>query len=117
MNKLNIRLIPLLTFFLFCMIACKKNNGGGGGNNTGNTSGGLLIRIQQGTDRDLTIDTIYRITYNSSGKISTLADSLLKDTLTANYDVTGNLTKILDSDPINGANAYFAYDASGALIQ
>ena len=98
-----------ITFF----IACKKSNSS---TPPVNNSSGTMIRIQQGIDPDLTNDTVYKITYNDSKKISMLVDSVQADTLVTTYDASGNLTAVTDKGayPIN---ATFTYDAGNHLTQ
>jgi len=95
------------SFLLAVMVftACKKNNDSG---TPPDSSTGALVRIQQGTDPDITNDTVYNISYNASNKISILVDSLYTDTLVATYDGSGNLTAVTDKGgyPINAALTY-----------
>jgi hypothetical protein len=81
-------------------------------------STGALVRIQEGTDPDITNDTVYLISYNSSNKIKALTDSINQDTLVPTYDNSGNLTSIAEVNSWGyGTNAAFTYDANNLLIQ
>jgi hypothetical protein len=75
-----------------------------------------LARIQQGTDADLSKDTVYRLTWKDSLRISILVDSIKNDTLVATYDDAGYLTAITDKGP-NPDNATFTYDGDHLLTQ
>ncbi len=81
------------------------------------TTTGKIVRIQQGTDPDLANDSVYKISYTTTGKIKALLDSINQDSLIAGYDASGHLTSITDkNDPT--FNAAFTYDVtSGALTQ
>ncbi len=85
--------IILAFSLIFFILSCKKDTGTGGGQQSG---GNTLIRIQEGTDADITNDTVYLISYNSSGKISQVLDSLYQDSLVATYDGSGNLSTVND---------------------
>jgi len=93
--------------------ACKKSNSD---TPPPTNSGTALFRIQQGTDPDITNDTVYHIIYNADKKISMLVDSLANDTLVATYDGSGNLTAITDKGayPIN---ATLTYNSANSLTQ
>jgi YD repeat-containing protein len=109
---MKIRTLLILTICsLLLFSACKKTGGSGGSS----SSGGKLVRIQQGIDPNLYNDTVYLISYNASGKIATLIDSVNGDTLTTSYDANGNLTGINDFDI--GLTPVFTYDANNLLTQ
>src|SRR5258707_55698 len=75
-----------------------------------------LARIQQGIDADLSKDTVYRLTWKDSLRISILVDSLKNDTLVATYDDAGYLTAITDKST-SPDNATFTYDGNHLLTQ
>ena len=113
----NTRLAVLSIFSLLAFAtACKKNSSSP---NQGNTTTGKMVRILQGTDPDITNDTVYLISYDASGKITSLIDSLNLDTLAASYDASGNLTAITDKSayPQYDMNGSFTYDGSNHLTQ
>jgi len=91
--------------------SCKKSNDSAPNPGSGST----LVRIQQGTDPDITNDTVYLIKYDASSRIASITDSLNQDTLVAAYDgVTGKLATVKSTW---GDNASFVYDGSGQLLQ
>jgi YD repeat-containing protein len=109
----TLRIGAALAFSLALFASCKKDSSSTPppGGSTG------LVRIVQGTDPDLTNDTVYNISYNQSGKINILVDSINNhDTLVATYDGNGNLTAVTDKGdyPID---ATFTYDGSNHLTQ
>jgi len=99
---------------LFFIVSCKKDTGTSGGQQSG---GNTLFRIQEGTDVDITNDTVYLISYNSSGKISQLLDSLYQDSLVATYDGSGNLSTVNDIGAFSLGSSSFTYDANNLLTQ
>jgi len=107
------RIAGLLALSVLTFAACKKNSSSP--TDPGNTATGKLTRIQQGIDPDITNDTVYLISYNAAGKITSLIDSVNKDTLVPSYDNNGNLTAITDKPYL--FNATFTYDGSNRLTQ
>ena len=71
-----------------------------------------LVRIQQGIDADLSNDTVYLLSYNQAGTISSLIDSVNGYLLTATYDTAGRLEDISE-DYTNAAS--YTYDINGLL--
>jgi YD repeat-containing protein len=109
----NLRLCGAVVLAIALFTACKKSSS----STSTSTKAGSLVRIVQGIDPDITNDTVYNISYNQSGKVSILVDSLnSNDTLVATYDANGNLTAVTDKGayPIN---ATFTYDASNHLTE
>ena len=90
--------------------SCKKENNSP---NPNPASGVSLVRIQQGTDADLTNDTVYLIGYDGSSRIVSIKDSVNADSLAVTYDASGNPVTL------NGPyfNASFTFDANGILQQ
>ncbi|HMH24799.1 MAG TPA: hypothetical protein VK563_23650 [Puia sp.] len=81
-------------------------------------SQGQLVRIQQGADPDLSNDTVYLISYNPSGQIVSLTDSINHDTLVASYDGSGNITTIAEHASYGpGTTAFLTYDDNSVLTQ
>jgi len=109
----NLRIGGTIILAVAMFAACKKSSSDNPPNPPGSTG---LVRIQQGTDPDLSNDTVYRIAYNDAKKISTLVDSIYNDTLVATYDGSGNLTAVTDKGayPIN---ATYTYGANNTLTQ
>jgi hypothetical protein len=104
-------LIAASSILVLLSASCKKHNDS---SNPGTTSG-TLVRIQQGTDADITNDTVYLIKYNSANKIASIVDSLNLDTLTATYDATSG--KLSSVNSTWGIKATYIFDASGLLTQ
>ena len=103
----------LLSLFIIVFIsftACKKDSGSG----SGPSSNSNLVRIQQGTDPDITNDTVYLLSYDGSKRITTIVDSLFNDTLTATYDASGNLVAVNET---YGTNSTYTYDGNNQLLQ
>ncbi|HVW58597.1 MAG TPA: hypothetical protein VHC48_01130 [Puia sp.] len=116
--------LMVLLIAVSCTIACKKSNVVKPPDEPGpdTTSVPLppkpvyLTRIQQGTDPDLSKDTVYKLTWKDSLRISMLVDSIKNDTLVAAYDDGGYLLTITDKGP-DSDNATFTYDGSHQLTQ
>lgn len=106
--------IVIILSLIFFIASCKKDTGTGGGQQSGGTT---LFRIQEGTDPDIVNDTVYLISYNSSGKISQMLDSLYQDSLVATYDGSGNLSTVNDVGAFSLGNSSFTYDANNLLTQ
>lgn len=106
-------LISLILLSLILFAACKKSSVGGGG---GNQPGNALIRIQEGVDANITNDTVYLLTYNSSGQLTVLLDSLYQDSLVATYS-GGKLTAVNDVGAFSLGNSSFTYDGNGLLTE
>src|ERR1700753_2328654 len=102
-------IIPSLVLFA----SCKKNNVTGGG---GGQSGTSMVRIQEGTDTDITNDTVYLLRYNSSAQLTVLLDSLYQDSLVATY-TSGKLTAVNDVGAFSLGSSSFTYDANGLLTE
>ena len=73
-----------------------------------------LVRIQQGVDPDLYNDTVYLLSYNPSGKVVGIMDSIYQYGLSASYDASGRLEGATDD---YGDDATYTYDANGQLTQ
>jgi YD repeat-containing protein len=101
--------ILLFSAGLVVLYSCKKDIGQP---SDGPTIGGLLVRIQQGTDPNIANDTVYHITYNSLNRIKAIIDSIGQDTLTAFYDTAGRLAGITETF---GSTALLSYDSAGRL--
>jgi hypothetical protein len=99
--------IPLF----LCLGACTKEK------NNVQQAGTNLSRIVEGTDPDITKDTVYLISYNSSNNISVILDSMKQDSLVASYDALGNLTAINNIGSFSLGNASFIYDENGLLTE
>ena len=116
-------LTPTLACFLLALSSCQKEltfeNADDNLNNVppanspsqGNQK---LFRIQQGVDPDLSNDTVYLISYDASGKIKNIVDSLSQDTITATYDAAGKLIKVVGNF---GDNAVYTYNGSNQLAE
>jgi hypothetical protein len=114
-------LLKILIPSFFLLASCKKEIDYTKGGTTPPTTPIVtvplnnLVRIQQGTSPN---DTVYLVTYDDSKHIIKLVDSIYQDTLSADYDISGNLVAITES---NGstfiANASFTYDANNLLTQ
>jgi len=90
--------------------SCKKSND----SSTSSPPTGALIRVQQGTDANIAKDTVFLIKYNSANKIASITDSLLHDTLVAQYDAGNKLSSVHSTRNIN---ATYTWDANGLLTQ
>jgi hypothetical protein len=97
-------------------VACKKSNNSNP--NPSNTTSGSLVRIFQGTDPDITNDTVFLITYNQAGKIALIVDSIYSDTLAGSYDDHGNLISVTGSGSnLANESVTYTYDANNNLTQ
>jgi len=124
----NLRTRVALLVAVSCIVACRKSSVTKPPDTTGPDTTATtttpppppkpvyLARIQQGIDADLSKDTIYRLTWKDSLRISILVDSIKNDTLVAAYDDGGYLTAITDkgTDP---DNASFTYDSNHLLTR
>jgi len=100
------------TIFLFVLaVSCKKDNNSTNNNQTGN---GSLVRIQQGTDPNISFDTVFLINYDASSHISSIVDSLYKDTLFVTSNAAGNPVSVTET---YGFSATYIYDVTGVLTQ
>src|SRR5687768_9410568 len=113
------RFIAILMAVLMLHVACQKeisSTDGSPGTGTGNTAGNGadIKRIQQGINPDLSYDTIWLITYTSSGKISKIEDSVYDYWGTAKYDASDRLIEVNIN---SGDYARYTYDAAGLLTQ
>ncbi|HZE83751.1 MAG TPA: RHS repeat domain-containing protein [Puia sp.] len=106
-------LIIIIVLVSLAFAACQKEKSREGGRPL---SRGQLVRIQQGTDPDLSNDTVHLITYDQSGRITALIDSSNLDTLVPAYDDSGRIASILERSPFpSGSSAHFTYDDSNRL--
>ncbi|HVU53495.1 MAG TPA: hypothetical protein VHD83_00495 [Puia sp.] len=127
MNRLlrNLRNSGTIVLAFTVLIACRKSNISKPPDKTDTTVNNpppvvdtpkpiYLARIVQGTG--LSTDTVYKLSWQDSFRISTLVDSIKQDTLLAAYDAGGHLTAITNKGP-NPYDAGFTYDSTGALTQ
>lgn len=107
------RLKIILTLIGFCgltFIACQKElSMDSQSSGPDQSTGGQLVRIQQGTDPDLLEDTVYLLSYNSSNRLIRIVDSLYEDTLNIAYDATGNISKTAWT---SGNKSNYSYNAN-----
>jgi YD repeat-containing protein len=112
-------LLSLLSYLALILISCQKeisseteqtNTDTGNNSNTGTN----FIRIQQGTNPDISKDTVWLISYTSTKKISKIIDSLYSDTTIALYDASD---KLIGAKNNYGDNVSYDYDAAGLLTQ
>ena len=109
-----IQISAALVLVLALFASCKKNNN----SNPNPANTGSLTRIFQGTDPDITNDTVFLITYNQSGKIQLIVDSIYSDTLAGTYDDHGNLVAVIGSGSgLDGWYANYNYDATNHLTE
>src|SRR5215467_8224527 len=100
--------------FAIILFACKKNNK----SNPNPSGGNSLVRIFQGTDPDISNDTVFLVSYNQAGKIQYIIDSIYSDTLAGTYDDHGNLTAVTGSGSgLSGYSATFIYNANNQLTE
>jgi hypothetical protein len=99
---------------LILFSSCKKNTNSGTGGQTGT---GILTRIQEGTDPNISNDTVYLLSYNSLNKISVILDSLYQDSLVATYDASGNLIEVDDNGTYGLGSSSFTYNANNVLTE
>ncbi|HEX4851151.1 MAG TPA: hypothetical protein VFV08_10110, partial [Puia sp.] len=110
----NLKFSGAIILSIVVLFACKKSNN----SNPNPSGGGSLVRIFQGTDPDITNDTVNLITYNQAGKIQYIIDSIYGDTLAGSYDANGNLTAVIGSGAgLSGYSANFIYDANNHLTE
>jgi hypothetical protein len=109
--KGSLSLIICVTL-LVSISACKKENNSN--NSNPNTSGGLVLRIQQGTDPDITNDTVYLISYTDTTHITSIVDSVNQDTLTITTTSNGSPLTVHET---YGYSASYTYDGNGVLLQ
>ncbi|NII26463.1 hypothetical protein HB364_15345 [Pseudoflavitalea sp. X16] len=102
--------LSVLSVLITCIVlSCKKDSDGGG-----TTPTGKLVRIHQGQDPLTDDDTVYLLSYNASGKLHKLIDSLYGDTMTATYDAAGRIERITNSF---GEYVKYTYNGDGLLTQ
>lgn len=94
---------------LITITSCKKENNS---SNPNPGTGTNLVRIQQGTDPDITNDTVYLISYADSSRISSIVDSVNQDTLFITTDAGGNPLTVTET---YGYTASYTYDGNGVL--
>lgn len=104
-----LKLSALLVLVVSIVVSCKKDS-----NEGGSTPTGKLARIHQGQDPLTDDDTVYLLSYNASGKLHKLIDSMYEDTMTATYDAAGRIERITSS---HGDQVKYTYDAAGLLTQ
>ncbi len=103
----------IITALTILFASCKKTGSSGGASQ----SKGNFVRIFEGTDPNITNDTVYLISYNTSGKISQVLDSLYQDSLVATYDASGNLSTVNDIGAFSLGNSSFTYDVNNHLTE
>jgi len=78
------------------------------------SGGGKLVRIQQGIDPDITMDTVLLISYDGSQRITQIVDSLYTDTIKVTYDAsTGRLAQARG----RYSNVQYLFNSGGQLIE
>lgn len=79
------------------------------------TAKGLMVRIQQGTDPDLSKDTVHLLQYDNQNRLVSIIDSSYKDTITGTYNSLGQLVNVLERNDSGYGYANYTYSSSGQL--
>jgi hypothetical protein len=108
----NALALILSMILMVTIISCKKENNAANPNPS--NAPGNLVRIQQGTDPDITNDTVYLISYVDSSHISSIVDSVNQDTFLITTTATGDPLTVKET---YGFAASYTYDGSGVIQQ
>lgn len=103
-----------MVVLFFLLVSCQKEISSEPGTDPQNPANEVkLVRIQQGNDPNLANDTIWRINYNTAGRISSIVDSIFGDSLAGIYNAAGRLIQVT----YVVYDTRFKYDANGLLTE